>query len=251
MANLAGLKVLVTRPRDQAVELAQAIESAGGIALLFPLLDIAPVQDADRLHQQVAHLEQCDLAIFISPNAVKYGMAAIAELGLPSGLKIATIGSGSAQALRALGVDDVIVPAERYDSEGLLALLQQVQGWRVMIFRGDGGRDLLGDTLRTRGAAVEYVSCYVRSKPQQHADELLRMRPDAITVTSSEALSYLWQMLETEALSVLRATPLFVPHPRIAELALEQGWSRVQLTQAGDEGLLSALQRWVAAGRVE
>ena len=243
--------MLVTRPRDQAVGLAQSIESAGGIPLLFPLLDIAPVQDADNLHRQVSHLGHYDLAIFISPNAVKYGMAVIAEIGLPTGLKIATVGRGSAEALRALGVSDVIVPAERYDSEGLLALLEQVQGWRVMIFRGDGGRELLGDTLKARGAQVEYVTCYVRSKPQQHADELLRMRPDAITVTSSEALGYLWQMLDADTLSVLRDTPLFVPHPRIAELALEQGWSSVQLTQAGDEGLLSALQRWVAAGRVE
>src|SRR3989338_8880463 len=166
---LAGLKIAVTRPRDQAARLARRIEQAGGIPLLFPLLDIAPVQDQQALHKQISRLaqkeplaasfeeRQFDLAIFISPNAVQYGMAAIRAAGeLPQNLKIATVGQGSAKALRELGIANVIAPAERFDSEGLLALpeLQDVAGWRVLIFRGDGGRELLGDTLKARGAAV-------------------------------------------------------------------------------------------------
>ena len=244
MANqpLAGLKILVTRPRDQALQLAQAIEQAGGIPVLFPLLYITPVQETSVLREQISRLQYANLAIFISPNAVQYGMAAIraAEGGLPA--KIATIGMGSAKALRELGVAEVIVPVDRFDSEGLLAQLQNVAGWRVMIFRGDGGRELLGDTLKARGAAVEYVTCYCRSKPQQDAGELLNAQPDAIIVTSSEALGYLWQMLDAR----LCDTPLFVPHPRIAELARRQGWIHVHLTDAGDDGLLSALLDWAS-----
>lgn len=245
--------MLVTRPRDQADGLAQAIVQAGGIPLLFPLLDIAPVEDVAVLQRQVSHLARCDLVIFISPNAVKFGMAAIAASGLPLDMKVATVGQGSAKALRASGVSEVIAPAERFDSEGLLALpeLQRIAGWRVMIFRGDGGRELLGDTLKARGAEVEYVACYRRGRPQDNAGELLQAQPDAITVTSSEALGYLWQMLDTEALSVLRDTPLFVPHPRIAELARSQGWTEVHLTGAGDEGLISALLSRVEDGRVQ
>jgi len=248
------LKILVTRPRDQALQLAQAIEQAGGVPLLFPLLDIASVPDAHALQQQISHLSRADLAIFISPNAVQYGMAAIRADGfsvLPG--KIATVGLGSAKALRELGVADVLAPAERHDSEGLLALpeLQQIAGWRVMIFRGDGGRELLGDTLKARGATVEYVTCYRRSQPQQPVSELLNARPDAITVTSSEALGYLWQMPDVPAR--LRDTPLFAPHPRIAELARSQGWSQVHLTGAGDEGLLSGLLEWaeIHAARIK
>ena len=241
---LAGLKILVTRPRDQAVQLARDIEQAGGIPLLFPLLDIAPVQDVQALQEQVSRLVDFNLAIFISPNAVQYGMAAIREVlgSIPENMKIATIGMGSAKALRELGIMDVLVPDERYDSEGLLDQLQHVAGWRVMIFRGDGGRELLGDTLKQRGASVEYVACYRRSKPGQ--DLVLDAHPDAMTVTSSEALGYLWQMLDVKSQPALRDTPLFVPHPRIAELARRQGWVHVHLTGAGDEGLLSALQDW-------
>jgi uroporphyrinogen-III synthase len=285
---LAGLKIVVTRPRDQAVQLARSIEQAGGMPLLFPLLDIAAVQDTRELHEQISRLRQFNLAIFISPNAVNYGIAAIrAALSpdettshstrlsnnasqvagyspspasgrgvrdsagegrsvLPPTLKIATVGQGSAKALRELGIANVIAPTERFDSEGLLALpeLQDVTGWRVMIFRGDGGRELLGDTLKARGATVEYATCYVRSKPNQDAGALLAARPDAITVTSSEALGYLWNMLKDSYRDVLRDTPLFVPHARIAGLAHEQGWLQVQVTASGDDGMLAALITW-------
>ncbi|MFZ3019822.1 MAG: uroporphyrinogen-III synthase [Gallionella sp.] len=271
---LRGLKIAVTRPRDQAAPLAQRITQAGGIPLLFPLLDIEPVADDAPLHEQLSRLAQFDLAIFISPNAVQHGIAAIhaANVSLPASLnpyagrasaqplrqtqdghaglkpdlQIATVGQGSAKALRELGIADIIAPTERFDSEGLLALpeLQNVAGWNVLIFRGDGGRELLGDTLKARGAAVEYATCYLRSKPQQDIAELLCAAPDAITVTSSEALGHLWDMLDERARATLRDTPLFVPHPRIAELAGRQGWRQAVTTPSGDDGLLSGLIAW-------
>jgi uroporphyrinogen-III synthase len=109
-----------------------------------------------------------------------------------------------------------------------------------MIFRGDGGRELLGDTLKARGAEVEYVTCYRRSKPCLDMDVLLSA--DLITVTSSEAMSHLSQALADSGAFFKK--PLFVPHPRIAELARRQGWTNVFLTGAGDEGLLSGLMEW-------
>ena len=249
MANqpLHGLTIVVTRPRDQAAHLAQSIEQAGGTPLLFPLLDITAVSDTKPLYEQISRLGQFNLAIFISPNAVRYGIAAIRTAGaVPNSLKVAAVGQGSARALRESGITNVIAPAERFDSEGLLALpeLQNVAGWRVMIFRGDGGRELLGDTLKARGATVEYATCYQRSKPNQDASVLLAAKPDAITVTSSEALGYLWQMLTDSDRAALRNTPLFAPHARIAGLAREQGWQHVHLTGSGDDGLISALIAW-------
>lgn len=241
---LSGLKVLVTRPRDQAAALAQGIEQAGGVAVLFPLLDITPVADAQILRGQIARLPSFDLAIFISPNAVRYGMAAIAAAQGVLPRQVATIGQSSAQALRNAGIATVLVPTERYDSEGLLALteLAHMESRRVIIFRGDGGRELLGDTLKARGATVEYATCYQRNKTGQDAGVLLRERPDIITVTSSEALVHLRELLD-DPTSLLN-TPLFVPHSRIAELAARQGWADVVLTAAGDEGLLASLTAW-------
>ena len=246
---LAGLKIVITRPRDQAENLVRAVDRSGGIPVLFPLLEITAVSDTQALNEQVSRLTQFELAIFISPNAVKYGIASILTSGpIPDTLRIATVGQGSARALRELGIENVIAPTERFDSEGLLAMpeLQNVKGWNVMIFRGDGGRELLGDTLKSRGARVEYATCYIRSKPQQGIDVLLGSKPDAITVTSSEALGYLWQMLDVQAKIGLSGTALFVPHPRIAELAKQQGWQNIRLAGSGDDGMLAALKDWAA-----
>jgi uroporphyrinogen-III synthase len=246
---LAGLSIVVTRPREQAGDLAQRIERQGGRALLFPLLEITPATDQAALREQLSHLADFDLAIFISPNAVRYGMAAIGPL--PKDMRIATVGQGSAHALRELGITGVIAPSGRFDSEALLALpeLQNVSGWRVAILRGDGGRELLGDTLKARGATVEYISCYQRSKPRFDAASLLAAAPDAITVTSSEALGHLWDRLEQPARIRLAATPLFVPHARIAGLARQQGWQHVAVAESGDDGMMAALIAWAHTKR--
>jgi len=244
---LAGLNIVVTRPREQAAQLAQRIEQAGGKVVLFPLLEISPTADPQRLRALVARLHEFDLAIFISPNAVGYGMEAIRMAGaLPANLKIATVGQGSAKALRDLGVQEVIAPQERFDSEALLALpaLHNVSGARVVIFRGNGGRELLADTLTARGATVEYAECYQRAKPQQDGAALLADYPHAITVTSSEALAYLWAMFDEAGRARLAAVPLFVPHARIADAAQGLGWHNVLATAGGDDGLLSGLVAW-------
>ncbi len=244
---LAGLNIVVTRPREQAVQLAQRIEQAGGSVILFPLLEISPIADFQPLRAILKRLGEFNLAIFISPNAVRYGMEAVhAAGGLPPSLKIATVGQGSAKALGSLGIGNVIAPQDRFDSEALLALpdLQDVKGWRIVIFRGDGGRELLGDTLKARGATVEYAACYQRTKPQQDANSLLAARPHVITVTSSEALGYLWDMLDDAARQQMASLPLFVPHARIAEAAQRLGWREVEATSGGDDGLLAGLIAW-------
>jgi uroporphyrinogen-III synthase len=153
--------------------------------------------------------------------------------------------------LRDLGINQVIAPTERFDSEALLALpeLQNVSGWRVAILRGDSGRELLGDTLNARGAQVEYITCYQRSKPNLEGGALLAAEPDAITVTSSEALGYLWQMLEQPVRTRLAAIPLFVPHARILTLARQQGWREVIQTSSGDDEMLAALIAWAHTKR--
>jgi uroporphyrinogen-III synthase len=249
---LAGLKIVITRPREQALTLTQLIKEAGGIPLLYPLLDIAPAPNPAELQAQVARLGSFNLAIFISPNAVHYGMEAIRSCqGIPTGLRFAAVGQGSARALREQGVTAIIAPQERFDSEALLAQpeLQHVQGRRIMIFRGNGGRELLGDTLRQRGAEVEYAECYVRSKPDLDLAGLLQAGPDALTVTSSEALAYLWERADPAARQRLAGVQLFAPHVRIAEAARALGWRNVQATGGGDEGLLAGLVAWAGQRR--
>jgi uroporphyrinogen-III synthase len=243
---LAGLNIIVTRPREQADYLAQGIIALGGHAILFPLLEIEPQFDNAALHDLIARLPQFDLAIFISPNAVRFGLQAVGKL--PLTLRLAAVGQGTARTLRAASEQTIIVPQTQFDSEALLALseLQAVENKNIVIFRGDGGRELLGDTLKSRGAHVEYATCYRRSKPTVTLDSLLAQKLDALTISSSEALRNLAEMSKFESLFTL---PLFVPHPRIAAAAQQFGWQNIINTASGDDELLSSLVAWSQRNR--
>ena len=247
---LAGRTIVVTRPLAQAAPLADAIAVAGGIQLIFPLLEISPASDPQPLAEAVSRLADYGLAIFISPNAVDYALPAILAHGpWPAGLLPAAVGQGTVKALLAHGINGCVAPTERFDSETLLSLpelaTEKVLGKRVAIFRGDGGRELLAETLRQRGAAVDCITCYRRSGPANGALPLLNAwrtgQLAALTVSSSEGLRYLVDLLDAEGRAFLQKTPLFVPHARIAENARALGLSNILLTAAADTGILAGL----------
>jgi uroporphyrinogen-III synthase len=247
---LAGRCIVVTRPLAQSGPLAEAIKAAGGEPLIFPLLEIAPADDAQPLAESAARLAQYDWAVFISPNAVDYALPTLlAQKPWPVSLRPAAVGQGTVRALAAYGITGCIAPSERFDSEALLALpelaSEQVAGKRVAIFRGDGGRELLADTLRQRGATVDCITCYRRSPPSAGGLPLLAAwragKLDALAVSSSEGLRYLLALLDNEGRNFLRATPLFVPHARIAETARELGLRNIVLSDAADAGIMAAL----------
>ena len=247
---LAGKGIVVTRPAQQSEKLAAALRAAGAHCIVFPTIEILAPLDASALHAVIDRLEQFDIAVFISPNAARAAMQAIkARRDWSEAVKAATIGHGGERELARHGITDIISPA-RFDSEGLLEMpaLQTVAGRRIVIFRGDGGRELLGDTLRARGAAVEYVACYRRALPSADPAPLLEAwrdgRIDALTVTSSEGLRNLCTLLGADGRALLQATPLFVPHPRIGDAARAAGCAQVNVTAQGDEGLLAGLAAW-------
>ena len=244
---LAGRSIVITRPVGQAESLCSALAALGAEPLRFPLLTIVPVHDTAALEAMARRLGEFSLAFFVSPNAVNLGLDALLRGGAwPAGLAVATVGKGSEAALAARGFRQVIAPASGFDSESVLALpafqAPEVAGKRVLILRGDGGRDLLGDTLLARGAEVEYLTCYHRRGPVDDPAPLLERarsgRLDALTLTSSEGLDYLQAMPGGDA---LLGVPVFVPHPRIGERARQAGFARVNITAAGDSGLIDGL----------
>jgi uroporphyrinogen-III synthase len=251
---LAGRGILITRPAHQAGPLAALIHAAGGRPVIFPALEILDAADPQPLLDAIARLESYDLAIFISPNAVARVMERMAgRRAWPAGLRVAAIGKGGVRELERHGIRDVIAPQRSFDSERLLEMpqLQAVGGQRVLILRGDGGRELLGDTLAARGAQVDYVACYRRALPQTDPVPLLQAWSQngihATVVTSSEGLHNLFVMLGKPGESLLQHTPLLVPHPRIAAVARDLGCSKVVETAPGDDGLLAGLLQQFAA----
>ncbi len=253
---LAGRHIVVTRPAGQATHLAEALVIHGAKPVLFPVLAIVDIPDRKPLLDVALRLEQFDIAVFISPNAVHKALDEILRhCAWPLSLRVATMGKSSENALasHAVGnIADIISPQDRFDSEALLALpaMQEVRGKRVVIFRGDGGRELLGDTLIERGANVEYVECYRRGKPDLDPAPLLKLWEagalDAFTITSSEGLRNLFDMIGPLGQAWLRKTPLFVPHSRIAEQAVALGLKNVVLTGAADDGLMNGLIAYFA-----
>lgn len=240
--SLAGRGVLVTRPRELAAALAALIERAGGRAIVFPAIEIEALPQPEPIRR----LRDFDLAVFVSPIAVKQAFRCI-EGAWPAGLVPFGIGAGTQAELGKHGVPGATVSASGADSEALLALpeLDRVHGKRVLIVRGKGGRALLGDTLAARGARVEYAECYRRRRPQADPRPLLaawaRGELHAVTVNSGETLDNLIAMLGAAGMPVLQETPLFVPHARIAARGARAGVREVLVAGASDGEMLERL----------
>jgi uroporphyrinogen-III synthase len=246
---LQGKRILVTRPAAQAAALAGKVTALGGEPIVFPLLDIGPADDLRAFQQAVEQIGEYAISVFISPNAVDFGLTAILARGpWPARLQAAAIGQSTAALLMSLGIKRVVAPSARFDSEALLELPEfqsrKVACRRVLILRGNGGRELLAETLSERGARVDAVTCYKRSAPIDGLPVAALLREnalDALTVSSSEGLRNLLAILDAGGRERLRITPVFVPHQRIAEVAAELGLRRVILTGPADAGIIDGL----------
>lgn len=215
--QLAGIGVLVTRPDHQAESLAKAIEAAGGRAIRFPAIEILP-RPAEAIAADAARLQQPDIVIFVSTNAVRYGL----DCAAPA--RIAAIGPATAAAIEASGRPVDIQPEGGFDSEHLLVEpeLNDVAGKVIRIVRGQSGREMLASTLLARGAAVEYLGVYTRRAPRPDSAALAHLEAawrngkiDVVTVMSVETLVNLLSILPDECRKRLRETPLVTPAQRV------------------------------------
>jgi uroporphyrinogen-III synthase len=239
--------VLITRPAAQAQKLAQALHAAGGVPLIYPTIEITDIKNPAPALAVLDKLEQFDWAIFISANAVEKAFTLMGPRGWPAKLPVAAVGAATAAALQARGVTQVIFPADRADSEALLALppMQSVQHKCMLIFRGEGGRETLAHTLTDRGAQVTYCECYRRDVPSYASDPLgpwlAQKKIDAIDVMSGESLSNLLSLAGSHA-PALKTLALIVHHPRVAELAAAHGFGHVKLCPPDDGALITVLE---------
>lgn len=256
IADLNGLTIVITRPRAQASASAAWFESFGASVITFPVLEIEALPDAiiDE-HFSRRDLSAANTIIFVSANAAEFGVSAIENRGgFPSGAAIFAIGSATAARLQDHGLANIESPAHGNDSEALLALpqLQNVQGQKIVIVRGiseSGGRAHLKQTLRTRGASVSMLECYVRRSIL--AGEALRAelkaalnerKIHAFSVLSVETLhSLVLNLTDANMAEGLSECMMLVPHPRVAEAAREIGFTKVSVVPMSGEPLHAAL----------
>ncbi|MFM0272625.1 fused uroporphyrinogen-III synthase HemD/membrane protein HemX [Paraburkholderia aspalathi] len=263
----AAFTVVITRPAGQSNELIAQLAAAGVAVLDFPLIDIAPVTDEAPLRAALASLERYALVVFVSPNAVDHAFAR-SDAIWPHALPIGVVGPGSVQALARHGVAapayTIISPPSvadddtaRFDSEGLFAAIDtalgatSLEGKRVLIVRGDGGREWLADRLREAGAEVETVAAYRRLVPEPsiggwaRVHALLAGAPHAWLLTSSEGVRNLHELaqehLTADEITQLKHANLVTPHPRIAQTARALGFDSITVSGAGDERIARAL----------
>ncbi|MEH6575596.1 MAG: uroporphyrinogen-III synthase [Amphritea sp.] len=243
---LAGKRILVTRPNHQAGEQAALLKQLGAEPVLFPLLEITPTDtsgdDYPLLKSRILDLDLYQKIIFISANAVHYGVELIDQYWpqLPVGIEWLAIGKKTASALQRYDIHAQHAP-NGYNSEALLAAqcLQNVAEQRILIMRGRNGRETLAETLRKRGALVDYADLYRRSCPDYTPQEIsstIYNRPlDAILITSGEALLNLYAILATaNNLTKSLATSAVVPSERVARQAIELGFTQVTIAQGPD-----------------
>lgn len=236
--------MVVTRPRELAGGLAGLVERAGGRAWLFPAIEIRPPADAAAAERALAKLERFDVAVFVSPTAARQAIARVPAW--PSHVRAFALGAGTQAELARAGIR-AATPAGGADSESLLddPALRDVAGQHVVLLCGEGGRELLGEALAARGATVERAELYRRALPAAAPEALLQGWAagaiHAVTVSSAEGLANLFTLVGDAGRPRLRDTPLFVPHPRVAEAARRLGVQEPLVGGPSDEETLARL----------
>lgn len=267
--------IVVTRPSGQARQLIEvltrAIEASGvgkrslPEILSLPLLTIVPKSDEHLADHIATALSNTDLAIFVSPNAIESVMRLLERDWQDFSKKIIPIGvmGGSSHlALKnhGIGLEEnptpIIIPInnENWDSEGLWQELQALQwNWqnkKVVIFKGEGGRDWLADTLTKAGAAVEAISTYSRvpldlDNPAWHLVREMDLSKSLWLLTSSEAVRYLGEVMKDQFTQNLNAASALCPHHNIADAAELIGFGEVFTSEPGDEALIKSTLAWL------
>jgi len=257
LKTLAGKKVLVTRPKHQVAKLNQLILANSGISVNFPVIDIqeSPLSDIERLCLQ--KIESFDYVFFISVNAVNFALQAInGKIDRLQKTKVVAVGKATADALIEKGITQVLTPEQGFNSEAILMMteFQSLANTRCLIFRGDGGRELLATKLKERGAQVDYIEVYQKlsTKPDTKdvSQYLLNNELAAVLIYSVVSLNKLMALLTEDSIKKkLLTTPIVVISQRVYLAAKENGFTQIIIAaEASDAAMVNALLNGEACG---
>jgi len=252
MRDLLGVGVLVTRPESQAAELTRLLTGSGAEVFHLPTLQTRACAALPSLRASLGPLDRYRFIVFMSANAVRHGAMLLEGL---AGLPLAAVGPATAAALAAAGHAVTLMPERGFTSEHLLecAPMQAIAGARILIVRGAGGRDVLGDTLVARGAQVTYADVYERAcaVPLPGAIDAVERAWKSghihiVTATSGEVLRCLIELLTAEGRSLAHRARLLVGGQRIAGEARRMGFEgELILADSPDSpALVRALRQW-------
>ncbi|MBG0845186.1 uroporphyrinogen-III synthase [Pseudomonas chengduensis] len=249
-------RLLLTRPAEDCAALAQTLAAQGVVSHCMPLLAIEALDETPEQRSAFADLQRYCAVIVVSKPAARIGLQLLAQHGAPTpDLPWFSVGAATAAVLAEQGLG-VHFPDLGDDSEALLALpaLQQAiaaPAPRVLILRGEGGREFLAERLRSQGVSVDYLPLYRRVLPQYAPGELSRQvqaeRLNGLVVSSGQGFEHLLQLAGDDWPALARL-PLFVPSPRVAEQARAAGAQIVvDCRGASAAALQAALEQFPAA----
>ncbi len=251
VATLADISVVVTRPQNQSQELVQKLTASGAEVIQFPTLDIQPIEPDPKAKAKILDLDRYDFVICVSTNAANFGLEALADYWpqWPVQQQWIAVGPATGHAMDGWQLN-VKVAQQGATSETLLNWpeLQNLCDKRVLILRGEGGRETLADTLRTRGAQVDYLELYRRALPQPDTSHLFQALDSAqsliLTVTSGDGLRNL-MTLAGARLKRMQQCPLLVVSGRLAQFAREQGFTQlIEASSAASDDIIEALEKY-------
>ncbi len=248
------MRIIVTRPPTQAEALVKELLGAGIDAVALPLIHIAPARDPQALQQAWRELPEIALVMFVSANAVRHFMRQRpSRSSWPAHVMAGSTGPGTSAALREAGVplQCLVEPAhEVYDSEALWERLcaHDWQRRRVLVVRGEGGRDWLAERFAAAGAQVGFVAAYERRAPRLDAQgqaildaALAQPRQHLWLFSSSEAVANLGPLAPGADWSGASAV---APHARIVARAQQLGFGQVSLASVDVPALAQAAARF-------
>ena len=231
-SQASGWRLLLTRPQADCEALAANLAEQGVYGSCMPLLEIRPLPADASQNALLRALDRYCAVIVVSKPAARLGVLLLERdwPQPPQALRWFSVGEATAAILREHGLP-AECPQQGDDSEALLRLpafaaVLQAAPARVLIMRGDDGRELLAERLREAGLTVDYLPLYRRCLPDYPRGELLRRirdeRLNAVLVSSGQGLQHLLQLAGADWAALARL-PLFVPSPRVAQLARDAG----------------------------
>lgn len=246
MANLSGLTIINTRPTERGQALTNALVAAGAMVEVIPLVENIPIPLLAEQRQYLLNLDLYDVVFVVSPTAAELGLSLLSDYWpqWPVAVQWLAVGEATANVLRSYQLQPIVPQQET--SEGLLQLpmIQQLQqGQKMLVLRGQGGRNLVKENLQQQGVKVDYLDLYQRQVPSnsQQLWQQQTTRPDLAVISSGEILQS-WQQLVGE---VFKQIPVVVISMRLANLAQQLGCQQIITAHSTrPEDIITAIQDW-------
>jgi uroporphyrinogen-III synthase len=244
--SLKGLRILNTRPKEQAHLLSKQIRAAEGIAFELPALEIqATLED---WINKLPDLKKVNQAIFISPNAVHYCFNQLKHhhIEWSASIKVIALGQGTAKALELFNIPVHTIPSHP-DSEHLLATIHEPKNQIMLLFKGIGGRPLIEEQLLQKGVKLSIFNVYQRAMPSINQELIHSIWQDdlvdIILLTSEQSLHHLFQLFAPETHDWLRSKTWLIISERLAHIASSMRIKKIKISHP--ERVMEALFDYV------